>query len=150
MRGLNFFGFCLGYIFIGHKEGLSFIDHAPHPPRSPTWGSALGKTHQGYIVNILMLVIDNLVLSLDFHSQDNYSPRTERSIGLSSVWLTLQPLPSNSEFLPKHWKRANMTSWLIRSGLSDYLSNPVKWSVASHMISLVARSRTAQPPGSCP
>ena len=33
LRGSFYFGgFCLGYLFISHKESLSFIDYAPHPP----------------------------------------------------------------------------------------------------------------------
>ena len=52
-------------------------------------------------------------------------PGTERSIGLSSVWLTLQPSPSNSDFC-KTSERADMTSRLIGSGLFDCPSCPVR------------------------
>ena len=51
---------------------------------------------------------------------------TERSIGLSSAWLTLQTSPSNSDFCKKNWKRADMTSRLIGSGLSNRPSSPVR------------------------
>ena len=36
------------------------------------------KQHQGYMFNILMLVLDNFILPLDFCSQDNYLPRDRK------------------------------------------------------------------------
>ena len=71
-----------------------------------------------------MLVVDNLVLSLGFHSQDNYSPRDRKEY--RSFLSMIDPTAIALRFLQNNWKRADMTSRLIRSGLSDRPSNPVR------------------------
>ena len=63
-------------------------------------------------------MIDGYIQFLGFRSQDNYSPRKRKGMGLSSAWLTLQLSPSNSNFC-KIWKRADIISWLIEWVLSD-------------------------------
>ena len=69
---------------------------------------------------------DSYNVFLGFHSQDNYSPQgTRRVISLSSAWLTLQPFLSGSDFW-KNLKEADMTYQLIRSGLTNHLSSPVR------------------------
>ena len=133
---------------------MSFIEHAPHPPQSPMWGMYLGRNpfaeqHQGYMFSMLMLVLDNFILSLGFPSQDNYLPRNRNGYKsfhsmsdptvIVLIWIFIQIQ-----------KRADMASRLIGLSLFNCSPSPVraKWSVTSHMTFLVSRSQTAQPLGS--
>ena len=81
--------------------------------------------HQGYIFRILMLVLDNFILSLVFRFQDNYLPRDRKGYGsfhsmsdptaIVLIWIFTQIQ-----------KKADMTSWMIRLDLSDSPSSPVR------------------------
>ena len=75
--------------------------------------------------NILMLVLDNFILSLGFCSQDNYLPRNKERYEsfhnmidpttIILIWIFTQTQ-----------KRADMTSRLIGSGLFNHPSSPVR------------------------
>ena len=73
-----------------------------------------------------MLMIDNLnLLPLCFHSQDNYSLRGRKGYRCSLKMIDLTAIILIQIFV-KIWKRTNMTSRLIRLGLSDHPSTPVR------------------------
>ena len=114
-------------------------------------GNLFAKRHQGYMFSILMLVLDNFILSLGFPSKDNYLPRVRK--GYKSFHSMSDPTAIILIWIfTQIQKRADMTSRLIGLGHSNHPPSPVrpKWSVPSHMTFLVARSQTAQPPGSHP
>ena len=73
-----------------------------------------------------MLVVDNLVLSLGFHSQDNYSPRDRKEYRSFLSMIDPIDIALQFRFLQKNWKRADMTSQLIGLGLSDHPSSLVR------------------------
>ena len=72
-----------------------------------------------------MLVLDNFILSLGFHSQDNYLPWDRK--GYESFHSMINPTPIILIWIfTQILNRAEMTSRLIGSGLSNCLSSPVK------------------------
>ena len=101
--------------------------------------------------SILILVLDNFILSLGFRSQDNYLPWVRKGYNLSTAWLTQQP---SSSFGFWHKSKRGLTwpaDWLNWASLATHLAQQgSKWSVVSHMTFLVATSQTVQPLGSHP
>ena len=83
------------------------------------------KGYQGYIISILMLMIDSYIEFLGFHSQDNYLPRDRK---MYRSFLSMWPYSHHPliQIFSKIWKRADMTSWLIESGSSDCSYCPVR------------------------
>ena len=88
-------------------------------------GNPFTKQHQSYMFSILMLVLDNFILSLGFRSQDNYLPRDRKSYksfhsminptAIVLIWIFTQIQ-----------KRADMTNRLIGLGLSNHSSSTVR------------------------
>ena len=88
-------------------------------------GNPFAQGNQGYIISILMLMIDGYIVLLGFNSQDNYSSRDRKGYGsfLSMIDSTAIAL---IQILSKIWNRADMTSLLIGLGLSDCPSSSVR------------------------
>ena len=109
---------------------MSFIDHPPHSLWSPIRGCAWGK--------LIRLVTSGLhsqythaddwqfkFLSLGFHFHDSYSPKGRK--GYKSFLTMIDPIAIILiQIFAKIRKKPDMTSQLIRSGLSDHLSIPVR------------------------
>ena len=89
------------------------------------WGeNPFAWQHQGYMLSILMMVLDNFILSLEFLKITTCAG-TEKATSLSTVWLTLQT-SSSFRFFTLIQKKADMTSRLIGSDLSNQQSSPVR------------------------
>ena len=72
-----------------------------------------------------MLVLNNFILSLGFHSQDNYLPKDRKDY--KSFHSMIDPTVIVLIWIfTQIQKRADMTSWLIGLGLSDHPSSPVR------------------------
>ena len=75
-----FFFISLGFICVIQITRCEFYWICSSPTLVPhagicQRGNSFTKQHQGYMFSILMLVLDNFILSLSFHNQDNYLPR---------------------------------------------------------------------------
>ena len=82
-------------------------------------GNPFAKGYQGYVISILMLMINSYIEFLGFISKVIIHPGTSGT----SLSYSHHPL---IQILAKIWTRADMNSWLIRSDLSDHLSSLVR------------------------
>ena len=88
-------------------------------------GNSFALQHHSNMFRILMLVLDNFILSLGFRSQDNYLPRDRK--GYESFHSMIDPTAIILILIcTQIQNRADMTNRLIRLGLSNHLSKPVR------------------------
>ena len=101
--------------------------------------------------SILMLVLDNFILSLGFCSQDNYLLRDRK--GYESFHSMIDPTAIIFNWIFIQIKRrADMTSWLIELSFSNRPFSPVRAKVeCCELHKLFShQSQTAQASGSYP